>query len=673
MEVAIDIGGTFTDFVFFDRTRRTVSISKVPSTPADPAAAVLAGLEDADMRQYGRFVHATTIVLNALLQRKGAKTALITTAGFRSHIEIGDTRRYTGGLFDHEWQREKPFAVPASRRLVLRERMSSRGEPILAPPAAELDALAEQLRELGVEAVAICFLNSYANPAHELLVRDALAAAIPDLRIFTSSSIPEFREYPRFMTAVLNAFASTKTSAYVERLSPALADVGYQHDVKYMGSSGGVQSMANILQSPMGLLMGGVVGGVTAGTHLIKGAGIADAVTFDMGGTSTDVALIKGGAADVAGERAFGAFPVALQQVDVHSIGAGGGSIAWAADGALKVGPRSAGADPGPACYGRGGSEFTITDANILLGRVGGELAGGMKLEPERAREAAERLAEELGIADVTELATGVLEVANTNLDGAIRQVSVERGEDPAQLALIAFGGAGPMHGCEVAERLDIRTVLIPRDAGNFSAWGLLVSDERHDYVRSFIQPLLGADPQEAKRLFEEMEREGRAALAESGFADAAIEIRYRMDIRYKDQAFEEEIELRELDDILNPELVGETFREAYERRYGYDRPVDMAESANLRLTAIGVTEKPDPESYGVAGGDAAEQSGPRTRQVYFDGEWTETTLLDRGQMEVGVAIQGPAVLEEYDSTTVLPPGWEAVADAFGNLRLERR
>jgi N-methylhydantoinase A len=674
MEVAVDIGGTFTDFVFFNKVERTLFVRKVPSTPGDPAAALLTGVETEEMTKYGRFVHATTVVLNAILEQSGATTALVTTAGFRGHIEIGDTKRHTGGLFDHTWRREKPFPVPSHCRFIVRERMSARGEPLVTPVESDLDRLVEDIQSVSAVAVAVCFINSYANPSHELIVKDWLSRRLPELRVFVSSDVPEFREFPRFITTVMNAFVSVRTSAYVERLAPALRNRGYRYDVKYMGSAGGVQDAAAVIKRPLCLLMGGVVGGVTAGMYLSRQVGIPDAVTFDMGGTSTDVALIKRGSAQTAGDRIVGAFPVAMRQVDVNSIGAGGGSIAWTgSDGALKVGPHSAGSEPGPACYGRGGNEFTITDANLLLGRIGADslLNGGMHLDRQRAEVIGRRLANHLGLDSLLHLANGVLEVANTNLDGAIRQVSVERGEDPAGLALIAFGGAGPMHCCDVAARLGIRTVVVPRDAGNFSAWGLLVSDERHDYVRSFMHPLAAADLKTARRLFAAMETEGRGTLEAAGFSPSAISLRYTLDMRYIGQAFEEEITLKTVDDILAPHIIGRSFRDAYHRRYGYARPIEMAEISNLRLTAIGVTENPelDRQLPTNPGNGAAETS----RAVFFNGGWIHCPVLPRAHTATGATIAGPAILAEYDSTTVLPPGWQAVTDTYGNLLIERR
>jgi len=670
MEVAVDIGGTFTDFVFLDRVSGSISVRKVLSTPHDSSIAVMQGLDDQDLDTVERFVHATTVVLNAVLQRKGAVTALVTTAGFRGHIEIGDTQRYTGGLFDHRWRRERPFPVPNARRLVVRERTSADGDVLCEPDEDELLALVEALKAVGAEAVAVCFLNSYANAHNEQLVSAFLADHLEDVNVLVSSELREFREYPRFITAVFNAYASTLTSAYISRLERSLADAGYRHAISYMGSGGGVQSRDAVARVPLNLLWGGIVGGVTAGGHVARLAGFADVVTFDIGGTSSDVALIKSGAAATVSERAMGAFPFAVRQVDVNSIGAGGGSIGWVdADGALKVGPHSAGADPGPACYGGGGAHCTLTDANLLLGRLETRslLAGRMELDYDEALRAASRLAQQAGLEGSHEAARGVLEIATTHLDGAIRQVSVERGEDPSGLALVAFGGAGPMHGCEVARRLGIDTVLVPRDAGNFSAWGLLVSDERHDDVRSFIWPLMEADLDVARRLFLEMEDQARTTLQVAGFALERMSFVYTLEMRYAGQAYVEEVVLENLDMLLDRERIGMTFRHAYDRRYGYHREIEMAEISNLRLTAIGTTAKPP--SRGIPDG-ASEPRARTSRRVFFD-EWLETPVYERSALAAGTMVASPAIIEEYDSTTVVPPGWTATVDDHANLRLE--
>ncbi|MDO8212577.1 hydantoinase/oxoprolinase family protein [Conexibacter sp. CPCC 206217] len=666
-EVGVDIGGTFTDLVFYDRRSERLTVRKVSSTREDPSRAMLAGLEQIELPSLGRLVHASTVVLNALLQRRGAEIAMITTLGFRDHVEIGDTRRYTGGLFDARWRREQPLALPRSRRFTIAERTAPDGTVLHAPDAAELDAVCDQLEAAGVEAVAICLLNSYADGANEELVRAHLERRLPDVLAIPSSQIPEFREYPRFTTAILNAFCAPIASRYVARLGAELERAGYDRGVAYMGSAGGIVSGPHIVASPTTMLWGGVVGGVTASTNLGHLIGVPHMVTFDMGGTSTDVALIRDHAPSVVAERTLGAYPLAIPQVDVHSIGAGGGSIAYMEEGVLKVGPRSAGAEPGPACYGRGGEQLTVTDANLLLGRLpaSSKLAGDMPLDAAAARAAAERLLPASGLASVEELAAGVIEIADTHMMGAIREVSVERGEDPAELALVAFGGAGPMHACAIADKLGIATVVVPREAGDFSALGLLLSDHRHDLVRGFLRALPETEPEDLEHVFEELEREGCALLVEEGFTAEEIRLTRLVDMRYRGQSYEEQIVARE----LGADWLAQTFQDRYRRRYGYQRDASMCELVSLRVTATGIVGKPSLVDRGAVSDDGPP---PRT-EVIFGGERMQAPILRREQLPAGAAVSGPAVLEEYSSTMAVPPGWAGHVNELGCLMLERK
>lgn len=668
-DVGVDIGGTFTDLVFYERATGRLTVGKVPSTPEDPSIGLISGLEGRDLEQLNRFVHATTVVLNALLQRRGSDIAMVTTLGFRDHIEIGDTRRYTGGLFDHRWRREKPLALPHSRRFVVRERTLYDGRVIAKPERSELEQVAAGIGATGADAVAVCFINSYINPENEQEVAEALRELLPGKLVVPSSQIPEFREYPRFTTAILNSFCAPVASRYVARLDREMSEGGYGRGISYMGSSGGIVTGEHVVENPATMLWGGVVGGVTASTNLGRQIGIPHMVTFDMGGTSTDVALIRNYQPSVINERNVGAFPLAIPQVDVHSIGAGGGSIARVEAGVLKVGPTSAGAVPGPACYGRGGEDFTVTDANLVLGRIRPEtlLAGGMKIDPELAHAAGEKLLPQTGLETVEELAEGVLEIANTHMYGAIREVSVERGEDPAELALTAFGGAGPMHACQVAEKLGIDTVVIPKEAGDFSALGLLLSDQRHDLVRGYVSPLPETDVAEVEKVFQELEAQAREQLRSEGFGDELIELTRLLDMRYADQAYEEQVALGP-DDELSIERLGELFQTAYEKRYDYKREPEMCEIVNLRITATGMVDKPSLIDRDRQPG-AAE---PQVVELIFDGERLEGRVYDRRALDGDGAVVGPAIVEEYSSTTVVPPGWRGGTNEYGTLVLKK-
>ena len=669
-DVGVDIGGTFTDLVFYDRASGRLTVRKVPSTPDDPSHGMLSGLGGHDLGQLHRLVHATTVVLNALLQKRGAEIALVTTLGFRDHIEIGDTRRYTGGLFDHRWRREKPIGLPHNRRFVIAERTLSDGTIAATPSDEQLEALAAQIAPTGVDAIAVCFINSYINTENEELVTAYLRERFPDKIVVPSSQTPEFREYPRWTTAVLNSFCAPVASRYVERLEGELKRGGYDRGVSYMGSSGGIVTGDHVVSNPAMMLWGGVVGGVTASTSLGRLMGVPHMVTFDMGGTSTDVALVRHYAPSVINERHVGAYPLAIPQVDVGSIGAGGGSIAYVENGTLKVGPRSAGADPGPACYGRGGTEFTVTDANLLLGRLRPEsrLAGRLTLQVEPARQAAERLLAETTLSTVDELAAGVVEIANTHMYGAIREVSVERGEDPSELALVAFGGAGPMHACEIADKLGIGSVIMPHEAGDFSALGLLLSDQRHDLVRGYVSPLVGADMGRVEQVFGELEVTAHETLTQEGFTAETIQTTRIVDMRYADQSYEEQIVLPP-GTRLDVETLGEMFQTAYDKRYGYQREVAMIEVVNLRVTATGTV--PKPSLVERRGSDATAVK--ETTSVIFGGQPVEGEILDRSLLTQHDVVEGPAIVEEYSSTGVVPPGWSGQVNEFGALVLERK
>jgi N-methylhydantoinase A len=670
LEVGIDVGGTFTDLTFFEPDTGKLWVEKV-STSADVAGGEIEGLADIDLADLTRLTHGSTVALNAILQRAGASVGYVTTRGFKDHIEIGDTRRYTGGLHNHRWQREQPYPVPHERRYEVDERTLATGE--VAKPLDEdgLRAVAADLRASEVDAVAVCFLNSYLNDVNERRAGEILREELPDVAVCLSSVNPEFREYPRFITAVFNAYVAPLVHDKIESLEREVSARGYDQGVVYMTSSGGIVSQSVIDREPMLLLFGSVAGGVAAGAHIAGLTGMQDAVTLDMGGTSTDVGLIKGAASKIGRERVLVAFPIAMPTVDVVSIGAGGGSIGWVdVDGSLKVGPRSAGAQPGPASYGRGGTEFTVTDANLLLGRLGPDslLSGEMTLDVEAAMAAAERLAEAVGIPDPYDLAEGVVDICNANMRGAVREVSIERGENPEELGLIAFGGAGGLHAIPMAERLGMRSVIVPRDAGTFSALGMLVSDARHDYVRPYIKPLTETDVSEVVALFDEMRDEGREALLAEGISEDRHVFIHNIAMRYLSQAFEEEIAVTDLS--FSKEDLGELFREAYFRRYGFKREAESSELVSVRLTAVGQLDKP---SLADANGNGRVNTAPKVaRKVRFAGEFVECEVFDRSTLQQGVEIAGPAVVEEHVSTTVIFPGWSGSPDGFHNLVLSR-
>jgi N-methylhydantoinase A len=673
IDIGIDVGGTFTDFVFLSGDGGGVRVNKVPTDPDDLPGTVLRGLEEIDLAEVGSIVHGTTVAINAVLQHKGAATAIVTTAGFRDHIEIGDTLRYTGGLFDHKWTRTRPYPVPHDRRFEVKERVSPAGQVEIAPDEQDLSAIADELERTGVEAVAVCFLNSYQSADNELAAAEYLARRLPGLHITLSSTNPEFREYPRFITAVFNASIAPMLKDYVASLGSALGEAGYGGDVLYMTSSGGLITEESVVTEPLRLLLGGVAGGVTASAFMAERISAPNVATFDMGGTSSDVGFVKDFRTHVAPNRVLEAFPIALPDLEVNTIGAGGGSIAWLTDdGLIKVGPQSAGASPGPACYGAGGTEFTVTDANLMLGRVGPSslLDGEITLDAALARGAGERLAERAGIEDVDELAAGVIEICITNMYGAIREVSVERGENPEEMALIAFGGAGGLHAIPIAERLSMPRVVVPRDAGNFSAFGMLVSDRRYDHVRSYIRTLPRAELAEITHHLSTMGEEGRERLRSDGFDDDGIDIAYKVGMRYQGQIFEEELILRDLDFSVND--LGVWFGDLYEKRYEFRREPEASEIVNLRVVATGRSGHTEVSRNGRGRRNGQADALKEMRPVYFAGEFVDTPVYDRARIAPGTPLEGPAVIEEYDSTALLFPGWSAAVDEYENLIFTR-
>jgi N-methylhydantoinase A len=671
LNAGIDVGGTFTDFVFIGDDGSPPQVNKVPTDPSNLPETVVRGFDGIDLGEVDSIVHGTTVAINAVLQEKGAITALLTTTGFRDHIEIGDTLRYTGGLFDHKWTRTRPYPVPHDRRYAIRERVSPEGKVEHGLDEAELEKVADAMEAQEVEAIAVCFLNSYLNAENELTAAEYLAKRLPDVHLTLSSTNPEFREYPRFITAVFNGSIAPMLKEYVASLGGALADAGYGGEVLYMTSSGGLITQEAVIAEPLRLLLGGVAGGVTASAFMARQISAPNVATFDMGGTSSDVGFVKDYETHVAPNRVLIAFPIALPDLEVNTIGAGGGSIAWLTDdGVIKVGPQSAGAAPGPACYGAGGTELTVTDANLLLGRIGPRslLDGKIELDVEGARGAAERLGERAGISDLEELAAGVLEICTTNMYGAIREVSVERGENPENMALIAFGGAGALHAIPIADRLSMPRVVIPRDAGNFSAFGMLVSDRRYDYVRSYIRALPRADLETIRGHLDSMAAEGRERLAKEGFEGDDVQIIHKVGMRYQGQIYEEELNLENTDFTIDD--LGAMFGDLYERVYDFRREPEASEIVNLRVVATGLTGTPTIARGGD--GDSLEAAEKERREVYFDGDHVECPVYDRVKLPIGTKLDRPAVIEEYDSTALLFPGWSAEVDDFENLIFTR-
>jgi N-methylhydantoinase A len=653
MLLGVDVGGTFTDAVLFDG--RALHTAKAPTTPDDQSRGVLAVVEatleraDASPDQVEAFAHGMTVGTNALLEERGARTALVATEGFTDLLDVA--RQDRPDLY--RLCAPKPAAlVPDELRFAARERAGPDGvvEPL---PGTELDRVATFARASEVESVAVCLLFSYLDPAHERAIADRLRAELPGLHVSVSHEVlPQFREYERCSTTVIDAYLSPLLGRYLGRLASAGAERGLPEPL-VMRSSGGVAPAAEATRTGAWSVLSGPAGGAVGAGLLATLSGDGNAVGLDMGGTSCDVCVVEDGTVRRTDSRQIGGRVIQLPMVDVHTVGAGGGSIGWLdAGGALRAGPQSAGADPGPACYGRGGTEPTVTDANLLLGYLdaASSLAGDVELDVDAAGDAVDRLGAGLGLSGL-ETAEGIVRVANQEMVRALRVVTVERGVDPRGFALMPFGGAGPMHAAALAEELDMKRILCPRASGVLSALGLIASERRRDTARTV---LLSGDDLTAERIAAEVEELRRSISA--GLEEAEPEATY--ELRYRGQAFELGVPGPPRPD---PADLAERFAAEHERRYGYRDPDAEVELVNLRLALVVAAPAPEPVA---APAGRLERSA---RPARFGGAWIEAEVL-RGEPEAGTAADGPCVFELPEATLVLPPGWRAEVDGRGTI-----
>ena len=672
--VGIDVGGTFTDLSAVDMDTGRVVVTKVPSRPRDEAAAVLAGLAALDIaaRDVRRLVHGTTVGTNAVLERRGARVALLTTAGFRDLIEIGRTKRNIPALFVPTFVRPRPV-VDRRDRFEVVERLDAAGAVLVKLDAGSVERALDAALAGGAEAVAVCLLHSYLNPTHERAVADAVKGRRPGLPVSCSADVvAEYREFERFSTTVLNAYLQPLMDAYLTGLEEQLLATGYTHGVLTVASSGGMMTTETARRLPIKTIFSGPAGGVSQACFVGAGTGHRDFITYDMGGTSTDVCLVRDLAPLTASDGAIGAFPVKVPQIDMHTVGAGGGSIAWLdVDGSLQVGPCSAGAAPGPAAYGLGGTEPTVTDANVVLGRIGTtrRLGGSIGIDPGRARDVVADLAARLGgVLTVEALAEGILTIAVARMTSAIREISIQRGHDPRDFTLIAFGGAGPMHALALAAEIGIPRVLVPHHPGNFSALGLLAADIKHDDVRTRVGPLRERLAGLAS-LFAEMEGGARRQLEREGFAPEQQRLRRSLDLRYRGQAFELNIALDEAVPALA--AVETAFHRQHRAAYGHSTPGAVIELVNARLAAYGLVSRPASPPY-RSDATSLHAALVEQRAVWFGGARHDAPVWERARLPAGAALRGPAIVEEFGATTVVPPGWRGGVDTHGHLVFTR-
>jgi N-methylhydantoinase A len=683
--IGVDVGGTFTDIVYCDMAANQIAIHKVSTTPDDPSRGILQGIAEI-CRDNGvapgdidYVLHGTTTATNAVLEHKGARAGMLTNEGFRDIIHIARHQRveHYSIMQGLPWQ-DRPLVKRRHRKVVKGRLVPPHGDEL--EPLDENGVLeaARALKAEGVEAVAVCFLFSYLNPAHEQRAKEILERELPGVFIVTSSSIsPQFREFERFTTACLCAFVGPKMRGYIGRLENTLRDAGLRSELRVMASNGGVATPAMVSEKPVMTLLSGLAAGVLGGAWIGALSGREKLVTFDIGGTSADIGIVVEGrfAETDARSTSIAGFPLLLPMIDIHTIGAGGGSIAYIDQGgAFRVGPRSAGAVPGPAAYGRGGKEPTVTDANVVLGRLDKNdfLGGTMKLDEAAAHRVIEQLADTLGM-NKLEAAEGVLTVINSNMANAIRSRTVQKGIDPREFALVAFGGAGPLHGVEVAAMLGFREVIVPPYPGITSAMGLLTTDLKYDTIRTQFQVSGSVDLDRLNAEIVAMEAQLRRQFEADHLQAASMSFVRDGDLRYVGQGYELKIPFpagvigkRELEEIF------QRFHAAHEREYGHAFPANPIEIVNVRV--IGVGQMPKIATLTAPKGATLADARVRTGQCVFriDGELRsfETSFYRRHLLPVGETFNGPAIVLQKDSTTVIPPGSSAINDPAGNLIL---
>jgi N-methylhydantoinase A len=692
--LGVDVGGTFTDAILIDEASGEIRINKVPSTPRDPsigfleAAHRILGQAKVPSAEVTYVVHGTTVATNAIIEGKTARTAFITTEGFRDMLEIARQLRPPTSMYDLMFEKPRPM-VPRYLCFGVPERLDAQGKVMSALNEEGVRKTVEQIRREGVESIAVCLLHSHVNSIHEKRVGEIVREVFPGVTISLSSEVaPEFREYFRASTTVINASIRPVVARYLKSIEDRLRGEGLKAELLVMQSNGGVLSFDSASEKPVFMVESGPAAGVVAAAYLGGALGYKDIISFDMGGTTAKVGMIRNGTVKVTKDyevgvqaRASGGasrgsgYPIRTPVIDLVEIGAGGGSIAWVdSGGVLRVGPHSAGADPGPVCYGKGGAEPTITDANLVLGRLNPHyfLGGEIGLDVEKARQSIQKkCADRLGL-DVVTTAQGILEIANAAMVNALRLISVQRGYDPRGFVLVAFGGAGPVHANRLSAETEMPTTVIPMSPGITSAMGLLVTDLKHEYSKTMIQRVDRLDPTSVEEVYRHVEGQARSTLAREGMRPENMSFTRQVDMRYVGQSYELTVQLH--NGQLDPaeiKRVLKRFHEEHDRAYGFSSPEEPTEFVNLRLTAVGNIAKPQlRELIGDRASMASAQKS--TRPVFFAerGGYIPCPIYNRYLLGSGCHIEGPAVVEEMDSTTVIHPGYRAKVDRFGNLIL---
>jgi len=679
--LAIDIGGTFTDAIVYDDQTNAIMLSKVSSTPKDYTLGLMHSIDKAKVNfdSLGFFAHGTTVCINAVIQGLLAPTALITTKGFRDLVEIGRGNRVE--IYDPLYFPPPPL-VPRELRFEADERLLYDGSVLKSIDENEIQKLTETVISSGVQSVAVCLLHSYANNSHEVAIRKALEEKKPGLHITISSEISnEYRDYERACTTILNSGLMPIMREYLAKIDEQLKTRNYDKGFYVMQSNGGMMSSSITKERPVFTVNSGLVGGIIAVRQLSKLLGIPNLIGADMGGTSFDVELITGGEYQMrevmkitTPTSGFDGYRILFPTVDIHAIGAGGGSIAWIDEGgALHVGPRSAAADPAPACYGRGGTEPTVTDANLILGRLSESnfLGGEMKVYPDLAKKAMKKIADRFNMT-LEQAAAGVLKIVIHNMAGAIETMTVKRGIDPRECVMVSFGGAGPLHGPAIARELRIPEILIATMPGNFSAWGMLMADLKHDYVQTMIKSLDEVDSNELEQALENMHAKALRDLTQEGVRPEDREFIYQLDLRYPGQGHALTVPVSTThvtDEEKN--RVERTFDEMYLNAYLHNSPSEPKELASVRLTALGLVPKVKLPQIKKGTTKPTSDSVKGNRQVYLEDGYVSCPVYDRYRLLAGNQISGPAVVEETASTTLIWPNMNASVDEYGHLRIK--
>lgn len=662
--ISADIGGTFTDIVI-EPSDAPVFVGKVPTTPHNPAEGVVNGIRDLipNIADIDFFVHGTTVGLNAFLERRGERVLLLGTEGLGDAYTIARGNRHT--LYELRYRKPEQL-VPRRDVHEIGGRLTWDGKELMPLNHADLDAVIAKVKAEDIKAVAVCFVHAYAHPQHELEAFQVLSAALPDVSISLSHEVAkEWREYERASSTVMNAYVAPVVQRYLSSLQSELSGFGMDATVHIMQSNGGVSTAESAQKKPVFTLLSGPVGGTIAGSSLAESTGRKNLLCVDMGGTSFDLSLVIDGQANTTLETELEGLPLLMSIVDIETIGTGGGSIAWLDNGAMRVGPHSAGSQPGPACYGRGGTQPTVTDANLYLGRLGAKslLGGDMSLDIAAASSAIESLAPQVGL-DATAFAEGILAISNAAMADAMRTITVTQGLDPRDFTLVAFGGAGPMAAVFLAEELNIGEVLIPQFPGTFSALGMLQTDLRHDFTQSFFRQASDVTDANLAEVYNVLEQQGLDALKLEGISEDRASFQHSADMRYVGQEYTISVPL----DGVSIDGLAESFHNAHDRRYGHSSPGAPVEYVNLRLAAFGALQRND----NPPAPPSSENPQLGSRDIVFSGKTLPTPIVARERLKAGYTATGPLVIEEQSATTVVPPRWSVTLEDDGNIVLRQ-